>query len=72
MGSCICGHANIMFCCLSRRGSPKIREEFHKFLEARGLNEEFANWVHDKLDDKAFQERLRLLEKVNAFIEAKD
>lgn len=40
-------------------------------METRGLDERLAAWVHDQMDDKAFQERLRQLEKINAFIEHK-
>jgi hypothetical protein len=55
-----------------RRIGPSLRSEFHNFLEKRGLDEIFACWVHDQMDDKAFRERLRRLEKINAFVETRN
>jgi hypothetical protein len=52
-----------------RRIGPSLRSEF---LEKRGLDEIFACWVHDQMDDKAFRERLRRLEKINAFVETRN
>lgn len=54
------------------RIGPSLRSEFHNFLEKRGLDEIFACWVHDQMDDKAFRERLRRLEKINAFVETRN
>lgn len=54
---------------LCRRIGPQLRSGFHNFLEQRGLDDIFACWVHDQMDDKAFKERLRLMEKINAFVE---
>lgn len=54
------------------RIAPSLRSEFHSFLEKRGLDEVFACWVHDQMDDKAFRGRVRQLERINAFVESKD
>lgn len=56
---------------MHRRIGPELRTEIHNFLEKRGLDEIFACWVHDQMDDKAFKVRLRQLERINAFIDPK-
>lgn len=51
-----------------RQLDEQLQRQFKKYLDARGVNEELANYLLDLLEDKEQREYQRWLHNVEAFI----